>query len=199
MPDSQRYTKTTCCHWGARGFCIVLVVNALLGSALVMYGEQEKCKEVYRSIRKSETPNYFRSFAFYLYICKVTQKRNAMKQRLTAKEEEIMNIFWEHGEMFIRDILNYLPEPKPSYNTVGTQVKFLEEKGFVKRKPVANTFLYIPAISEKEYSGETIGNVIKQYYNNSYASVVSQFVEEEKMDLYELKALIAEIEERNRR
>lgn len=120
-----------------------------------------------------------------------------MKQRLTAKEEEIMNIFWEHGEMFIRDILNYLPEPKPSYNTVGTQVKFLEEKGFVKRKPVANTFLYIPAISEKEYSGETIGNVIKQYYNNSYASVVSQFVEEEKMDLDELKALIAEIEERN--
>lgn len=122
-----------------------------------------------------------------------------MKQRLTAKEEEIMNIFWEHGEMFIRDILNYLPEPKPSYNTVGTQVKFLEEKGFVKRKPIANTFLYIPAISEKEYSGETIGNVIKQYYNNSYASVVSQFVEEEKMDLGELKALIAEIEERNRR
>ena len=122
-----------------------------------------------------------------------------MKQRLTAKEEEIMNIFWEHGEMFIRDILNYLPEPKPSYNTVGTQVKFLEEKGFVKRKPIANTFLYIPAISEKEYSGETIGNVIKQYYNNSYASVVSQFVEEEKMDLDELKALIAEIEERKRR
>ena len=99
-----------------------------------------------------------------------------MKQRLTAKEEEIMNIFWEHGEMFIRDILNYLPEPKPSYNTVGTQVKFLEEKGFVKRKPIANTFLYIPAISEKEYSGETIGNVIKQYYNNSYASVVSSSV-----------------------
>ena len=122
-----------------------------------------------------------------------------MKQRLTAKEEEIMNIFWEHGEMFIRDILKYLPEPKPSYNTVGTQVRFLEEKGFVKRKPIANTFLYTPAISEKEYSGETIGNVIKLYYNNSYASVVSQFGEEEKMDLDELKALIAEIEERNRR
>ena len=51
--------------------------------------------------------------------------------KLTVKEEEIMTIFWEHGEMFIRDILNYLPEPKPSYNTVGTQVKFLEEKGFV--------------------------------------------------------------------
>lgn len=121
-----------------------------------------------------------------------------MKQRLTTKEEEIMAIFWEHGDMFIRDVLKYIPEPKPSYNTVGTQIKFLEDKGFVTRKPVANTFLYSPAISEKEYSGLTIGNVVEQYYNNSYASVVSQFVEEEKMDLDELKALIAEIEQRRK-
>lgn len=118
--------------------------------------------------------------------------------KLTVKEEEIMTIFWEHGEMFIREILNYLPEPKPNYNTVATQVKFLEEKGFVTRKPVANTFLYVPSISEKEYSGRTISNVVRQYYNNSYASVVSQFVEDEKMDLDELKALIADIENRRK-
>ena len=45
---------------------------------------------------------------------------------------------------------------------------------------------------------QTIGNVVRQYYNNSYASVVSQFVEEEKMDLDDLKALIAEIEKRRK-
>ena len=56
----------------------------------------------------------------------------------------------------------------------------------------------MPAISEKEYSGQTIGNVVRQYYNNSYASVVSQFVEEEKMNLDELKALIKQIENRKK-
>lgn len=117
-----------------------------------------------------------------------------MKQRLTAKEEEIMNIFWKNGEMLIRDVLNHIPEPKPNYNTVATQIKFLEDKGFLTRKPVSNTYLYCPAISEKEYSGSTISTVVKNYYNNSYMSVVSQFVEEEKMDIEELKALIAEIE-----
>ena len=109
-----------------------------------------------------------------------------------------MSIFWEHGEMLIRDILNFIPEPRPSYNTVATQVKFLEDKGFLTRRPVANTFIYVPARTEKEYSGDTIGNVVRQYYNNSYASVVSQIVEEEKMDLDELKALIAEIEKRRK-
>jgi hypothetical protein len=35
---------------------------------------------------------------------------------------------------------------------------------------------------------------VAQYYNNSYASLVSQFVEEDRMDLQELKDLIARIE-----
>ena len=51
-----------------------------------------------------------------------------MKQRLTAKEEEVMNILWKNGDMFIRDIVAAMPEPRPNYNTVATQVKFLEEK-----------------------------------------------------------------------
>ncbi len=121
-----------------------------------------------------------------------------MKQKLTAKEEELMALFWEHGQMCIRDLVNHIPEPKPHYNTVATLVKFLEEKGFLVRKPVANTFLYSPIISEKRYRGETVGNVVRHYYNNSYISLVSQFVEEEKMDLDELKALIEQIESRKK-
>ena len=40
-----------------------------------------------------------------------------MKQRLTAKEEEVMNIIWAKGEVFIRDIVAALPDPKPNYDT----------------------------------------------------------------------------------
>ena len=37
-----------------------------------------------------------------------------MKQmkRLTVKEEEIMRIFWEHGPMFVRELLSFYDEPK---------------------------------------------------------------------------------------
>ena len=114
--------------------------------------------------------------------------------KLTSKEEEIMTIFWEHGNMFIRDILTYIPDPKPSYNTVATQVKFLEDKGFVKRKPIANTYLYSPAMTEKEYRGSSISSLVEKYFDNSYMSVVSQFVEEEKMNIEDLKELISMIE-----
>jgi predicted transcriptional regulator len=118
----------------------------------------------------------------------------AMKQKLTEKEEMLMNIFWEHGTLFIRDLITYIPEPKPHYNTVATLVKFLEEKGFVEREPVANTFRYKVKVSEREYRGSSVGEMVARYYNNSYVSLVSQFVEEDKMDLQELKDLIATIE-----
>lgn len=117
-----------------------------------------------------------------------------MKQTLTTKEEELMNVFWAKGEMCIRDLVNSLPEPRPSYTTVSTQVSFLENKGFLTRRPVANTFIYEVAISEKEYRGSTVSNIVERYYNNSFASVVSQFLEEEKLDLEDLKEIIAQIE-----
>ena len=41
--------------------------------------------------------------------------------------------------------------------------------------------------------------MVSRYYGNSYTSLVSQFVEEEKMGLDELKTLIAEIESKNLR
>ena len=117
-----------------------------------------------------------------------------MKSRLTAKEEEIMQIVWDNGDLLIREIVARLPEPRPNYNTVATQVKFLEDKGFLGRIPVANSFRYTALISEKQYRGITIGEVVTKYYGNSYRQLVSQFVEEDRMDLEELKDLIAQIE-----
>ena len=105
-----------------------------------------------------------------------------------------MMLFWTYGDMFIRDLLNYYTEPKPHYNTLATQVKILEEKNFLGRRPMGNTNQYYALISEKEYKGSALDAVITQYYNNSYTSVVSHFIEEEVMDLDELKELIQQIE-----
>ena len=127
-----------------------------------------------------------------LYLCNRNLKH--MKQKLTEKEEMLMNIFWAHGSMFIRDLMAYIPEPKPHYNTVATLVKFLEEKEFLEREPMANSFRYKVKTTEKQYRGDTVSEVVARYYGNSYLNMVSQFVEEDKMDIQELKDLIAQIE-----
>lgn len=120
-----------------------------------------------------------------------------MKQikRLTAKEEEIMRIFWEHGAMFVRELLAFYEEPKPHYNTVSTLVRGLEEKGFVGYRAYGNTYQYYALISEKQYKSSALKEVVSHYYNNSYVNVVSSFIEEEGMSIEELKALIQRIEQ----
>ena len=49
------------------------------------------------------------------------------KPHLTAKEEEVMRILWEHGPMLVKEVLEYLPEPKPHVNTVSTVIRGREK------------------------------------------------------------------------
>ena len=117
-----------------------------------------------------------------------------MKQRLTAKEEAIMNIFWKKGELCIRELIDLMEEPKPGYTTIAKQVTFLEDKGFLTRRPLSSIFLYKPAISESEYHGSSIGDLVTKYYSNSYSNLVLRFVEDKKINIDELKEIIEIIE-----
>lgn len=74
-------------------------------------------------------------------------------------------------------------------------MKLLAEKGFVSYRALGNTYRYEAKITKNAYKGSAIGEIVAQYFDNSYTKVVSQFIEDEKMDLEELKQLIAQIEQ----
>lgn len=115
-------------------------------------------------------------------------------KKLTQKEEEIMNFFWEKGPMFVKELKEFYSDQKLHYNTLSTMVRALEEKGFVDHKQFGNTHRYFAAVSKEEYRKRKLGNVVKHYFNNSYKNVVSLLVEDENISLEDLKKLIAEIE-----
>lgn len=119
-------------------------------------------------------------------------------KRLTKREEEIMTILWEHEAMFVKDIIKLLPEPAPHYNTISTIVRGLEEKGFIDHEQFGNTYRYFAKISKAEYSKGTMKDFISKYFNRSYSSVVSMFVEEQEISTEEIKALIKQVEEDNK-
>ena len=45
-------------------------------------------------------------------------------KHLTNREEEIMDIFWEKGSLYVKEIVDELADPKPHYNTISTTVDF---------------------------------------------------------------------------
>ena len=70
--------------------------------------------------------------------------------KLAKREEQIMQVFWELNEAFIREIIPHLPDPKPHYNSVATMVKILEEKGFLGHEIMGNLYQYYPAHQQEK-------------------------------------------------
>ena len=116
-------------------------------------------------------------------------------KELTKLEEEIMQVIWKIEKGFANDIMATISEPKPAYNTVLTIVRILEKKGFVGYHIFGKAHQYFPCISKKEYSKQILFGMVKNYFNNSFSSMVSAFADGKKLtmeDLDELKKLIDE-------
>ena len=118
-------------------------------------------------------------------------------KRLTTKEKEIMELYWQHGPLFVKELLEYYNEPRPHFNTLSTTVRILEKKGFLDHKQFGTSYQYFPTISEQDYGRSSLTGIIKNYFDDSYLSAVSCFVKEEKISVEELKELIEQIENSN--
>lgn len=111
-----------------------------------------------------------------------------MKQ-LTKAEEQIMQVLWEMKKAYVRDILEFLPEPKPAYNTVSTIIRILEKKGFVGYTAFGKSHEYYPKISKKYYRKNFFKRFVDNYFGNSYAALTSYFANEQDMSIEELEDL----------
>ena len=69
-------------------------------------------------------------------------------EKLTRREEELMQCFWAHGPLFVRELVEMAPEPKPHFNTLSTMVRTLETKGYLSHKSFGSTYQYYPVVRE---------------------------------------------------
>lgn len=119
-------------------------------------------------------------------------------KKLTAKEEIIMEFFWERGEMFVRELRELYQDPKPHINTLSTQVRTLDDEGYLGHHDYGATYKYFARVSKDDYKKSTLSGVIDKYFGRSYLCAVSSLVQEEKISVEELKSLIGQIENTRR-
>lgn len=110
-------------------------------------------------------------------------------KELTKAEEQIMQILWQLNDAIVKDIIEKIPDPKPAYNTVSTVVRVLEGKGFIDHKAYGNSHVYFPLISEDEYKKFTFDKLMKNYFSDSYKSLVSFIADEKNLGIKELDEL----------
>jgi BlaI family penicillinase repressor len=116
------------------------------------------------------------------------------KQKLTNKEEEIMQILWKLKKAFVKEVLAEITEEQPHYNTLSTIIRNLEEKGFVSHNAFGNTYQYFPIVKMEDYRKRFMNTAIDTYFDSSYKNMVSFFAKEEKISAEELREILAMIE-----
>ena len=110
--------------------------------------------------------------------------------KLAKREEQIMQVYWDLGPAFIKEVIPHLPEPKPHYNSVATMVKILEEKGFLDHETVGNVYCYYPKVSKEQYQKHDMKDIVQKYFDNSYPRMLAFFAKEQNLSEAELKEIL---------
>ena len=112
-------------------------------------------------------------------------------EKLAPKEEEIMRWFWSKGPLFVKELQELYPEPRPHFNTLSTLVRLLEQKGYVTHKAYGKTYQYYACVAEDEFRKSTLKDVVRKYFADSYLQAVSTLVQDNALSDAEIEELTA--------
>lgn len=108
---------------------------------------------------------------------------------LSKSEEQLMEIIWKHGEVFLKDILESYPDPKPAGTTIATLLKRMQDKGAVAYRLFGNSRQYYPLIKKDDYFSKHIGEIVKGFFGDSALQFASFFTTTSNLSENELEEL----------
>ncbi len=127
-------------------------------------------------------------------------ERNA-KEYLSKRFQEIMDIAYREGQV-TAPMLEEQLEGKPSNSTVRTQLRTLEERGYLTRGEESNPYVYRPAKAKQKAALSAMQKFLKTFVDGSVEKAFGTLLTAKEADLSEedlgrLQELIDR--ERNRR
>ncbi|WKV13298.1 BlaI/MecI/CopY family transcriptional regulator [Marivirga harenae] len=109
--------------------------------------------------------------------------------KLSETEEKLMDLIWMHEKVFMKDLIDHHPDPKPAKSTIATLLKRMQQKGFVGYNLFGNSRQYYALISKADYFSNRLGNMVKNYFDDSALKFASFFTSTRKMSYEELEKL----------
>lgn len=118
-------------------------------------------------------------------------------KELTARELEIMHVFWERSasdkpiELTVTEVRDALERAgrELAYTTVATLVRILVEKAFLKQTNEERPFLYCSIRSFDDVSGSMLGEMIQKVFGGSHEKLLLRLLEERELKPNELEKI----------
>src|SRR5271157_2799240 len=95
---------------------------------------------------------------------------------MSRRERQIMEIIYSRGRATAGQIHRELPD-RPSYSTVRTLLRVLEEKGYLSHKSDGPRYVYSPCISTEKAQRSAIEQLLRTFFHNSAANAMAALLD----------------------
>src|SRR5437870_10327368 len=91
---------------------------------------------------------------------------------LSRRERQIMDILYRRGRATAGDVMGDLPGD-PSYSTVRTQLRVLEEKGHVRHDEDGLRYVYLPVLARHTARKSALRHLVDTFFDGSAEKAVA--------------------------
>jgi predicted transcriptional regulator len=91
---------------------------------------------------------------------------------LTRRERQIMDVLFRRGRATASQVMQELPGG-PSYSTVRTQLRVLEDKGHVRHEEEGPRYVYMPAVPRHAARKSALRHLVNTFFDGSTEKVVA--------------------------
>ena len=106
--------------------------------------------------------------------------KNAQRY-LTRRERQIMDVIYARGRATVAEVLEGLDDP-PSYSSVRTLLRLLEEKGQLRHEESGLRYVYIPTVPREKARRSALRNVMRTFFAGSTEDTIAAL-----LDLHDVK------------
>ena len=103
-------------------------------------------------------------------------------ESLSRRERQIMEIIYRKGVASASEVQESLPDP-PSYSSVRTILRVLENKGYLRHKERDLKYVYLPVVSQQMAKQTALQHLLKTFFNGSPERVVAALLDNEDIEM----------------
>jgi len=97
---------------------------------------------------------------------------DVLQHALSRRERQIMDILYRRGRAAASEVMADL-SGEPNYSTVRTQLRVLENKGFVRHEEVGLRYVYFPAVPRHSARRSALRHLVDTFFDGSTERLVS--------------------------
>jgi BlaI family penicillinase repressor len=98
------------------------------------------------------------------------------QRQLTRRERQIMDVIYARGRATVAEVQAGMADP-PSYSSVRTLLRLLEDKGQLRHEEAGPRYVYIPTVPREKARRSALRNVLDTFFNGSTEDAVAALLD----------------------